>query len=106
MKKKSAIDILSNLIEGEITSGRLIRARRETLGLTQKMVSEMTGLQITFISAIENDRKSLGVETASKVAAAIGLHPGTILFPKGMKKSKELQDIERKREKILKRKIA
>lgn len=106
MKKKSASDILIGFIEGEITVGRLIRSRRETLGLTQKMVSEITGLQATFISAIENDRKSLGVEAASKIAAAIGLYPGTILFPRGMKKSKELQNIERKREKLLKRKLA
>jgi transcriptional regulator with XRE-family HTH domain len=106
MRRNLALDVLDELIEGEVTTGSLIRSRRQTLGLTQQEVADMTGLQATFISAIENDKKSLGVQVASKIATAIGLHPATILFPHGIEMSKELKEIEKKRKKILKGKVA
>lgn len=106
MKSKSALEILDKHIKGEITPGRVIQSRRRTLGLTQKEVADISGLQSTFISAIENDKKTLGVAAATKIAAAIGLYPATILFPNGVETSKELKEIERKRKKALKGKVA
>jgi len=101
-----ALDFLDDLIEGEITSGSIIRARRESLGLTQKEVSEMTDIKTTFLSAVENDKRNIGVLTASKIAAAIGLHPSSILFPNDFNTDKELNKIIKKRNKILKDKTA
>lgn len=106
MKKILALEILDDLIVDDVSSGRIIRSRRKNLGLTQEDVSKMTGLQTTFISAIENDKKSLGVQSAIKIAAAIGLHPGTILFSSNFKDSNEIKKIEKMREKILKSKVA
>ena len=97
---------MDELIEGEITPGKVIRARRESLGLTQKDISDMTGIKTTFLSAAENDKRNIGAQTAAKIAAAIALHPSSILFPKGLKKDKELEKIIKMRNKILKSKAA
>jgi DNA-binding XRE family transcriptional regulator len=56
-----ALNFLDELIGTKLTPGKIIQARRESLGLTQKDIAEMTGLKTTFLSAIENDRRNLGV---------------------------------------------
>ena len=101
-----AISFLDDLLDEKRSSGNVIRARRQSLGLTQKDISEMTGLKTTFISAVENDKRNLGVHTASKIAAAIALHPSSILFPEDFSADKELAKIIKKRDKILKEKAA
>lgn len=102
----NALDFLDDLIEETITPGRIIQARRETLELTQRDVFEMTGIKATFLSAVENDRRNLGVQAASKIAVALGLHPSSILFPDNLEPDKELAKIIKKRNKILKDKAA
>ena len=103
-KQIEALSFLDSLIDGKVTSGKIIRARREALGLTQKDVYDLTGIKTTFLSAVENDKRKLGVETASKIAAAIGLHPSSILFPAEF--DKNIAKIIKKREKLLKDKAA
>ncbi|MCP4912248.1 MAG: helix-turn-helix transcriptional regulator [Oligoflexia bacterium] len=103
-KQIKALSFLDSLIDGKVTSGKIIKARRETLGLTQKEIYELTGIKTTFLSAVENDKRNLGVETASRIAAAIGLHPSSILFPGEI--DKDIAKIIKKREKLLKNKAA
>jgi len=105
-KQVEALSFLDDLIDGKVTPGKIVRARRESLGLTQKDVSELTGIKTTFLSAVENDKRNLGVDTASKIAAAIGLHPSSILFPDDFDVDKEITKIIKKREKLLKEKAA
>lgn len=54
-----------------------------TDGMTLEELSEVTGIDKGNLSAIENDRKPIGVKAATKIGLAIGLHPATILFPNG-----------------------
>ena len=89
-----------------MTPGKIVRARRQSLGLTQNDIFDLTGIKTTFLSAVENDKRNLGVDTASKIAAAIGLHPSTILFPGDFDVDKEIAKIIKKREKLLKDKAA
>ena len=105
-KQIEALLFLDSLIDGRVTPGKIVRARRESLGLTQKDVFELTGIKATFLSAVENDKRNLGVDTASKIAAAIGLHPSSILFPDDFDIDKEIIKIVKKREKLLKDKAA
>lgn len=105
-KQIEGLSILDELIEGKITPGKIVRARREALGLTQSDIHKLTGIKTTFLSAVENDKRNLGVETASKIAAAIGLHPSSILFPEDFNLDKEISKIIKKREKLLKDKVA
>ena len=106
VKQIEALSFLDGLIGRKITPGKIVRARRESLGLTQKDVFELTGIKPTFLSAVENDKRNLGVDTASKIAAAIGLHPSSILFPDDFDVDKEIAKIIKKREKLLKDKAA
>lgn len=105
-KQREGLSFLDSLINGKITPGKIVRARRESLGLTQKDVFELTGIKSTFLSAVENDKRNLGVDTASKIAAAIGLHPSSILFPDDFDVDKKIAKIIKKREKLLKVKAA
>jgi transcriptional regulator with XRE-family HTH domain len=105
-KQIEALLFLDSLIDGRVTPGKIVRARRESLGLTQKDVFELTGIKANFLSAVENDKRNLGVDTASKIAAAIGLHPSSILFPYDFDIDKEIIKIVKKREKLLKEKAA
>lgn len=99
-----ALEALQDLIDQKVTTGVLAKARRESLGLTQDEVSEVSGLRKSFISSIENDRRSFGVQTATKLAAAIGLHPSTLLFPNGEIQDEEAIVISKRRERKLKEK--
>lgn len=105
-KQIDALSFLDDLIDENITSGKIVKARRESLGLTQKDIFELTGIKSTFLSAVENDKRNLGVDTASKIAAAIGLHPSSILFPQDFDVDKKIAKIIKKREKLLKEKAA
>ena len=101
----NALDFLDGLVDN-VTSGKVIRARRRSLGLTQQDVADLTGMETSFISSVENDNRAIGVHTAVKLAVAIGLHPATILFPKGVVFDEELKEIEKKRKLRIKNKVA
>ncbi len=103
MSGLNALEFIDNLLDEEVTTGSLIRARRLSLGLTQQDIADLTGMKTTFISSVENDRRSLGVHSALKLAVAIGLHPSTILFPNGVEMDSELKAIEKKRKLITKK---
>lgn len=45
------------------------------------MLSELTGIPQSTISAIENDRVNLGIERAKVIARALRCHPAVLVFP-------------------------
>jgi transcriptional regulator with XRE-family HTH domain len=91
-------------IENEvITPGRYVKALRQSFHITQKELEELTGIQNTNLSAIENDKKEIGVKTAKILAAALGVDPQNILFPlsaRALPEEKELSKIRAKGEKL------
>ena len=52
--------------------GRRVADCREQLGLTQKVLAERAGLSVTFVSEIENDRRTPGTEALLALANALG----------------------------------
>jgi transcriptional regulator with XRE-family HTH domain len=52
--------------------GRRLADCREQLGWTQKMLAEKAGLSVTFVSEIENNRRSPGTEALLSLADALG----------------------------------
>ena len=54
---------------------------RELQGLSQKELSELTGVPQSNISAIESNHRQLGRERALVFAKALKVHPAVILFP-------------------------
>ena len=63
-----------------LTSGMAIKIAREGLELTQAQLAEKAGLKQSTISALENDRESLGVERAMTLARVLKVHPAVIAF--------------------------
>ena len=64
----------------EVTVGESVRIMRELQELSQNELSALTGIAQSTISAIENDRVSLGIGRAKKIARALRVHPAVLVF--------------------------
>ena len=64
-----------------VTVGQSVRIVRELQELSQNQLSRLSGIAQSTISAIENDRLSLGVERAKALGRALKCHPGVLVFP-------------------------
>ena len=64
-----------------VSVGESVRIIRELQELSQNQLAELTGIPQSTISAIENDRVSLGVERAKVLARALNCHPAVLVFP-------------------------
>ena len=53
--------------------GKAIRARRKELHYTQGFLAEFSGLSVSFISDLENGKKTIELEKASYLANLLGL---------------------------------
>lgn len=60
--------------------GGRIRARRQARALTLAAVSESTGLNIGYLSQIENDKASPSLETLAALATALDVPPAWFLL--------------------------
>ena len=65
----------------EVSVGESVRILRELQELSQRQLSELTGVPQATISAIENGRVNLGVERAKVLARALHCHPAVLVFP-------------------------
>lgn len=64
----------------EVSVGESVRIVRELQELSQRELSELTGIAQATISAIENARVKLGAERAKVLAQALNCHPAVLLF--------------------------
>lgn len=51
----------------------MLRSRRKQLGYTQAYISNFTGLSVSFLSELENGKKTVQLEKAIQVAMLLGL---------------------------------
>ena len=65
----------------DISVGESVRILRKLQELSQNDLAEQTGIAQSTISAIENDKVSVGVERAKVIARALRVHPAVIVFP-------------------------
>ena len=65
----------------DVSVGESVRIVRELQELSQNQLAELSGIPQSTISAIENDRISLGVERAKILARALKCHPAVLVFP-------------------------
>lgn len=65
----------------DVSVGESVRIVRELQELTQRELSDLTGIPQATISAIENDRVKLGAERAKVLARALKCHPAVLVFP-------------------------
>ncbi len=102
---KNMKSILKELDSSILNSGEAVRVIRKSLGLTLKDLSAISGIQETHLSAIENGSYEMTKKSAQKIGASLGVHPATILFPEGMVKSAEIKEIEKRRVRIMGKKV-
>ncbi len=65
----------------DVSVGESVRIVRELQELSQNDLAALSGIPQSTISAIENDRVSLGVERAKTLARALKCHPAVLVFP-------------------------
>lgn len=65
----------------DVSVGESVRIIRELQGLSQNDLARRSGIPQATLSAIENDRVSLGVERAKVLARALRCHPAVLVFP-------------------------
>ncbi len=53
--------------------GRTIKNRRKELGYTQRYISEFSGISISFLSDMENGKKTIELGKALLIANLLGL---------------------------------
>ncbi|VAX33580.1 hypothetical protein MNBD_NITROSPIRAE01-555 [hydrothermal vent metagenome] len=63
------------------TTGEALRMLRELKGWTQKELSKRSGIQVSNISLLENDKIEIGKKRVLGLANALGVHPAIIMFP-------------------------
>jgi transcriptional regulator with XRE-family HTH domain len=64
-----------------VSVGESVRIMRELQELSQNRLAELTGIPQATLSAIENNRISLGVERSKTIAKALKCHPAVLVFP-------------------------
>ncbi|PWU20552.1 MAG: hypothetical protein C5B49_04080 [Bdellovibrio sp.] len=97
---------LQHLFIRNTTAGTIIRAFRTNFHITQKEMSEVIGVPETNLSAIENDRREIGVDLATRIGAFLGIHPSLLLFPNGQEAEiKKHKMIIQKAKRLLDKKI-
>lgn len=74
-------DFIQAKIHIGLTPGEALEILRTLQGLSQLELAKITGLSQPNISALENNRANMGRETAIKLAHALKVHPGVLLFP-------------------------
>ena len=55
------------------TFGNAVRSRRKELGYTQAFLSDFCGMSVSFISDLENGKRTIELERAVRLANLLGL---------------------------------
>ena len=64
-----------------VTPGEALKVLRELQSLSQNQLAQITGINQSNISAIENGSRQMGRERALIFAKALHVHPAVLLFP-------------------------
>lgn len=91
---------MGSLDKVKLTSGKILKAMRIKFGFTQNDVASAIGISVSNLSALENDRRNLGVELAAKFSVLYGTRIESLLFPNGLKAMKGYDALLKKIEKL------
>ncbi|MCI5830193.1 MAG: helix-turn-helix transcriptional regulator [Treponema sp.] len=69
-------EVLNNI---PLTPADVLLIRRENAGLTQKQLSEKTGIAVPNISLMESGQRAIGAKTARKLAEALNCDAGDFI---------------------------
>lgn len=79
MKKND--DFITAKSHTVLTTGEVIRMLRELKEWTQPELSRLSGISVSNISLLENNKVDIGKRRAEQLARAFGVHPAIIMFP-------------------------
>ena len=87
------------------TAGKIIKSFRQNFRITQSELCEVTGISEKYLSAVENDKRPIGLEVASKIAVFFNFDPSFLLFPNGVQELNSLYpDIQKQAKKLISKK--
>jgi len=69
--EEASASIPASEVFSDGTPGSLLRGARTLMGMTQKQLSEATGIPIPSISGMENDKRPIGKAAAKKLGEAL-----------------------------------
>jgi transcriptional regulator with XRE-family HTH domain len=81
MKKINRSQFAKAKVHVHVSPGEMVKKLRELHGMTQKQLSDATGITQSNLSALESGSRQLGRERALTLAKALKVHPAVILFP-------------------------
>lgn len=81
MKKLNLDEFTRAKVHVPLTPGEALKIIRQLQGLSQKKLSDLTGIPQTNISALENGHCQMGRDRALVLAKALRVHPAALLFP-------------------------
>jgi len=95
---------IQKILAEDLTPGEVLRGLRIEAGISQEQLQDITGIQRTNISALENGRIPMTSAYADIFAAALKAHPADILYPnRKFEKSDELRKVEKRAENLMKK---
>ncbi len=74
----------TNLRQERIALGRLVRRRRESIGLSQDELGHLCGLHRTYIGSVERGERNLTLSSLKAIATAIQIQPHELLRQAGL----------------------
>lgn len=74
-------DFVKAKVNRSISPGEMLKTLRELQEMSQSELAAASGISQSNISAMENEKRSIGRERALKLALALKVHPSVILFP-------------------------
>ena len=93
----------------EDTAGKIIQSFLRNFKISQAELCAITGISEKYLSAVENDKRPIGLEVASKIAVFFNFDPTLLLFPGGLEElHAQYSDIQKQAKKLIseKRKTA
>lgn len=87
--------------KNNITPGDVIKSFRVNFRVSQNQLCEAVNISQTNLSAIENNRRRLGIDVAMKLSIFFGIDPVSLLYPNGVSEEiSEYKKIKKNAEKL------
>ena len=67
------VEVLASDLRNQPQIGRVLRARRKALGITQQDTARLAGVSPQWLSGFENGKGSCGLRSVMRVADALGV---------------------------------
>ena len=64
-----------------LSTGEVIRMLRDLKGWTQAELARRSGISVTNLSLLENEKVDIGKKRVEQLAKAFNVHPAIIMFP-------------------------